>query len=592
MNLLSAENISKAYGEKIIFDNLTFGIDSGDKIGVIGVNGTGKSTLLKILAGLDTADSGKVITMKGLRLGYLPQTPYFKDDEVIIDYIHRICGELTAAEESEAKSALTRLQITDYYQNISELSGGQRKRVAIAAAMSSPVDLLIMDEPTNHLDSFTIEWLENNFKKSAKALLIVTHDRYFLDRVTNKTFELDKGKIYVYSGNYTHFLEQKALREELEDSNERKRQSFLRKELEWVKRGAKARTTKQKARLERFEEISNIKAPEKKQNIEIAALNTRLGRKTIEINNIVKEYGGKIYINDFSYIILKDDRIGIIGDNGCGKSTLIKIITGQLEPDSGYVEIGKTVKIGIFSQENQGMDPDMRVIDYVKDAGEYIMTANGRISASQLLERFLFSGDIQYSPISKLSGGECRRLYLLKVLMSSPNILFLDEPTNDLDTETLAILEDYLENFSGAVVIVSHDRYFLDRCCKRIFAFENNGKLRQYEGGYSDYIAAKKSTDSDEEAEKSTKTKKTWNKGEKKLKFTYNEAKEYETIDDDIAALEEKISDIEKQMAENSSSYSKLQELSAEKEKTENLLSEKMDRWIYLNELAEKINNQ
>lgn len=592
MNLLSAENISKAYGEKIIFDNLTFGIDSGDKIGVIGVNGTGKSTLLKILAGLDTADSGKVITMKGLRLGYLPQTPYFKDDEVVIDYIHRICGELTAAEESEAKSALTRLQITDYYQNISELSGGQRKRVAIAAAMSSPVDLLILDEPTNHLDSFTIEWLENNFKKSAKALLIVTHDRYFLDRVTNKTFELDKGKIYVYSGNYTHFLEQKALREELEDSNERKRQSFLRKELEWVKRGAKARTTKQKARLDRFEEISNIKAPEKKQNIEIAALNTRLGRKTIEINNIVKEYSGKRYINDFSYIILKDDRIGIIGDNGCGKSTLIKIITGQLEPDSGYVEIGKTVKIGIFSQENQGMDPDMRVIDYVKDAGEYIMTANGRISASQLLERFLFAGDIQYSPISKLSGGECRRLYLLKVLMSSPNILFLDEPTNDLDTETLAILEDYLDNFSGAVVIVSHDRYFLDRCCKRIFAFEDNGKLRQYEGGYSDYIASKRSIDSAEEAEKSTKTKKTWNKGEKKLKFTYNEAKEYETIDDDIATLEEKISDIEKQMAENSSSYSKLQELSAEKDKTENLLSEKMDRWIYLNELAEKINNQ
>lgn len=590
MNLLSVENISKAYGEKIIFDNLTFGIDRGDKIGVIGINGTGKSTLLKIIAGIDTADSGKVITMKGLRVSYLPQTPYFYENEVVIDYVHRICGDMTPTEESEAKSALTKLGITDYYKNTDELSGGQRKRVALAACMSAPVDLLILDEPTNHLDNNTIEWLEQNFKKTAKALLLVTHDRYFLDRVANKTFELDKGKIYVYEGNYTKFLEQKAMREYLETAAERKRQSFLRKELEWVRRGAKARTTKQKARLERFEEISNIKAPEKKQNIEIAALNTRLGRKTIEINNISKSYENKI-IDDFSYIILKNDRIGIIGNNGCGKTTLLKIITGNMEPDSGYIEIGETVKIGIFSQEWEEMSPNMRVIDYVKEAGEYINTATGRISASQLLERFLFNGEIQYSPISKLSGGEKRRLYLLRVLMSSPNILFLDEPTNDLDIETLTILEDYIDNFNGAVLCVSHDRYFLDRCCNRIFAFEENGKIKQYEGGYSDYAYTVSQKDKQEKP-KITKEKKVWDKGQKKLKFTYNEAKEYETIDDDIAALEDKIAEIEKAMSENSSSYSKLQELTEEKEKTEELLAEKMDRWIYLNELAEKINNQ
>ncbi len=591
MNLLSAENISKAYGEKIIFDNLTFGIDTGNKIGVIGVNGTGKSTLLKIIANADSADSGKIVTMKGLRTAYLPQTPYFEENEVVIDYIHRICGNMTASEESEAKAALTKLGITDYYKNISLLSGGQRKKVAIAACMSAPVDLLIMDEPTNHLDSSTIEWLEINFKKTAKALLLVTHDRYFLDRVANKTFELDKGNIYVYEGNYTKFLEQKSAREDLETAGERKRQNFLRKELEWVRRGAKARTTKQKARLERFEEISNIKSPSKKQNIEITALNTRLGRKTIEINNISKSYDTTVLIDNFSYIILKNDRIGIIGDNGCGKTTLIKIITGKICPDSGYVETGETVKIGIFAQENQNMDDSMRVIDYVKEAGEYINTATGKLSASQLLERFLFNGEIQYSPISKLSGGEKRRLYLLRVLMASPNILFLDEPTNDLDIETLTILEDYLDNFKGAVICVSHDRYFLDRCCKRIFAFEDNGKIKQYEGDYSDYAAIKSNTEK-EISQKSPKEKKTWDKGQKKLKFTYKELKEFETIDDDITKLENKIAEIEKEMAANSANYSKLEELSKEKENTDNMLSEKMNRWIYLNELAEKIENQ
>ena len=591
MNLLSVENISKAYGEKIIFDEITFGIDVGDKIGVIGVNGTGKSTLLRVIAGEDSADSGNVVTMRGLKIGYLPQTPFFDVDEVVIDYIHRICGIISPEEESEAKAALTKLGINNYYQKLSEMSGGQRKKVALAVAMASPVDLLILDEPTNHLDSSTIQWIEQNLKRSTKALLMVTHDRYFLDRVANKTIELDKGKLYTYQGNYTSFLEQKAERENLETTRERKRQSFLRTELEWVKRGARARTTKQKARLERFEEISAIKAPEKKQSVEISALSSRLGRKTIEINNVCKSYGDNIVIDDFSYIILKDDRIGIIGDNGCGKTTLINIISGNLAPDSGYVETGETVKLGIFSQENQHMDGNMRVIDYVKEAGEYIDTTEGKISASQLCERFLFNGDMQYSPISKLSGGECRRLYLLRVLMASPNILILDEPTNDLDIETLAILEAYLDNFKGAVIAVSHDRYFLDRCCNRIFAFEGNGKIKQYEGGYSDYALSKKSEETDE-TDKKPKDKKVWDKGKRKLKFTYAEEKEFETIDSDIADLEDKIADVEKLMSENSSSYSKLQELSEEKEKLENQLSYKMDRWIYLNELKEKIDNQ
>ena len=453
MNLISVENLSKAYGEKIIFDNLTFGIDDTDKIGVIGVNGTGKSTLLKIIAGEEEADSGNVITMNGLRVGYLPQSPVFKKGEVVMDYMIRICKITNADEESKAKTVLTKIGINDFYADVDTLSGGQKKRVAIGAAMISPVDLLILDEPTNHIDSETIAWMENNLKSTTKALLMVTHDRYFLDRVVNKTFELDKGKIYVYQGNYGEFLEQKAQREELAQAGERKRQNFLRTELEWVKRGAKARTTKQKARLQRFETISQIKAPDQKQSVEIAGLSSRLGRKTIEINNVSKAFGDKKLINDFSYIILKNDRIGIVGQNGTGKTTLLKMITGKLQPDSGTIEVGDTVKIGVFSQGTEHMDDNMRVIDYVKEVGEYISTTDGKLSATKLLERFLFNGDMQYSPIGKLSGGEKRRLYLLRVLMSAPNILFLDEPTNDLDIETLAILEDYLDGFAGAVVV-------------------------------------------------------------------------------------------------------------------------------------------
>lgn len=592
MNLISVENLSKAYGEKIIFDNLTFGIDDTDKIGVIGVNGTGKSTLLKIIAGEEEADSGNVITMNGLRVGYLPQSPVFKKGEVVMDYMIRICKITNADEESKAKTVLTKIGINDFYADVDTLSGGQKKRVAIGAAMISPVDLLILDEPTNHIDSETIAWMENNLKSTTKALLMVTHDRYFLDRVVNKTFELDKGKIYVYQGNYGEFLEQKAQREELAQAGERKRQNFLRTELEWVKRGAKARTTKQKARLQRFETISQIKAPDQKQNVEIAGLSSRLGRKTIEINNVSKAFGNRKLINDFSYIILKNDRIGIVGQNGTGKTTLLKMITGKLQPDSGTIEVGDTVKIGVFSQGTEHMDDNMRVIDYVKEVGEYISTTDGKLSATKLLERFLFNGDMQYSPIGKLSGGEKRRLYLLRVLMSAPNILFLDEPTNDLDIETLAILEDYLDGFAGAVVIVSHDRYFLDRCVDRIFAFDGNGNIKQYEGGYSDYKATLEESKKATVSEGKTKESKTWNKGERKLKMSFNEKREFETIDDDIAKLEQAIADTEEQMEKSASQYSKLQELSQQKEDLENQLSEKMDRWMYLNELAEKIENQ
>lgn len=589
MNLLSVENLSKAFGEKVIFNNLTFGIDDNDKVGIIGINGTGKSTLLKIIAGEEEADSGNVIKMNGLRVGYLPQVPVFKDDEAVMDYMNRICSISNANEESEAKSILTRLGITDYYQSVNELSGGQRKRVALAAAMISSVDLLILDEPTNHIDNDTVLWLETNLKKTAKALLMVTHDRYFLDNVVNRTIELDKGKMYTYDGNYSQFLELKAEREEREAANERKRQNFLRTELEWVRRGAQARSTKQKARLERFEEVSNMSAPVKKQNVEIAGLSSRLGRKTIEAENVCMSYNDNVLIKDFNYIVLKHDRIGIIGPNGCGKSTLVNILTRRIEPDSGSVVIGETVKIGIFSQENEHMKGEQRVIDYIKDVGEYINTRDGRVSASQLLERFLFNAEMQYSPISKLSGGERRRLYLLRVLMSAPNILFLDEPTNDLDIETLTILENYLDGFDGAVITVSHDRYFLDKCVDRIFAFEGNGYIKQYEGGYTDYLAAKKPR---ENAKANKKELKTWDKGEKRLKMSYNEKREFESIDSVIAEIEDKILQIENDMAECASQYSRLQELTEEKSKLEDMLAEKMDRWVYLTELDEKIKAQ
>ncbi len=628
MNFLTVEKLSKSFTDKILFDEISFGINEGDKIGVIGVNGTGKSTLLKIIAGVETADSGTITTMNGLRIGYLPQMPEFEEGMTVINQVFKtdnpkmqIVKEYEEALfqvennyskeaenklikltekmdkedawglESEAKTILTKLGITDFYKEVQLLSGGQRKRVAMAGALISPVDILIMDEPTNHIDNETVDWLENYLGKCTKALLMVTHDRYFLDRVVNKTIELDKGKLYTYQGNYSQFLELKAEREELELAGERKRQNLLRRELAWIRRGAQARSTKQKARIERFEEVSAIKAPEMRGNVEISVGASRLGRKTIEINNVSMSYDGKKYIDDFSYIILRDDRVGIIGHNGCGKSTLMNIITGRLKPESGFVEIGDTVNIGVFAQENGEMDENMRVIDYIKEVAEYVPTADGRITASQMLEKFLFKGDIQWSPISKLSGGEKRRLYLLRVLMAAPNILFLDEPTNDLDIETLTILEEYLEDFPGAVVTVSHDRYFLDKMVNRIFSFEGNGKIKQYEGGYTDYKIQHDKEEINIPVEKVVKQEKKQEveKPKKLMKMTYKDQREFDTINERIEGIELKIAEIDDKISQCGSDYVKLQELTEQKENFEKELEEAMDRWVYLNELNEEI---
>ncbi|MDD5944141.1 MAG: ABC-F family ATP-binding cassette domain-containing protein [Clostridia bacterium] len=626
MNLLTVEGISKAFGDKKIFDEVTFGIDAGDKVGVIGINGTGKSTLLKIIAGEEIADSGQIVKMNGLRIGYLPQTPDFDPEDTVLGQVfncdnpviklikeyeqavrdvelgggseaekrlYAINDKMDAANawnlESDAKTILTKLNINDYYKKAGTLSGGQIKRMALARALITPVDLLILDEPTNHIDNESIDWLEKYLAKYKGALLMVTHDRYFLDRVVNKTLELDEAKLYCYTTNYSGFLEAKAMREELAAANERKRRNFLRTELEWVRRGAQARSTKQKARLERFRETAAIKAPKEKEKLEISSASARLGRKTIIAENISKSFDGVKYIDDFSYIILKHDRIGIIGPNGCGKSTLLNMLTGQLAPDSGHVEFGETVKLGIFAQHNEVMDPEQRVIDYIKDTAEYVQTADGRISASQMLEKFLFNPSMQYSPIGKLSGGEKRRLYLLKVLIDAPNILFLDEPTNDLDIETLAILEDYLDIFNGAVVAVSHDRYFLDKTADRIFAFEGGGKIRQYEGGYSDYLRQYEERHVHDEPVKKEKPVQEKRPAEKPLKMTYHEQKEFETINERIEVLEKAIADTEAEMSGITTDYVKLQELTEKKDSLEAELEEAMDRWVYLNELSEKI---
>lgn len=627
MVLLTAEHIRKSYGTRVIFDDISFSIHEGDKIGVIGVNGAGKSTLLKIVAGVGHADSGEVITMNGMRIAYLSQNPEFMAGTTILQHVFagenpklslvreyeetleqlnanpqdknmaalsaRLTEEMDKAEawslESEAKNILTRLGIVDFGQKVDTLSGGQKKRVALAAALIAPVELLILDEPTNHIDHETVEWLEKHLEKYAKALLMVTHDRYFLDRVANRTLELDKGQLYSYQGNYTNFLELKAEREELEAAGERKRQNFLRSELEWVRRGAQARSTKQKARLQRFDEVSAIKAPEEKQNVALSSIGSRLGKKTIELKNISKAYDGKFYIKDFSYIVLRDDRIGITGDNGCGKTTLLKMMIGKLQPDSGMIERGETVKIGIFSQENDGMDETMKVLDYIREVAEYIQTGDGRISASQMLEKFLFPADMQRGPISMLSGGEKRRLYLARVLMGAPNILFLDEPTNDLDLETLMILEEYLQDFQGAVIAVSHDRYFLDKTVNRIFAFLGDGRIKQYEGGYSDFKAAKEKEEPD--TVEVTRPHKVEAVKEKSpvTKMSYKDQREYDTIGVEIAKIEEKIWLMNKVMEGCTTDYTELQRLSLEKEELELKLESRMERWMELTELAEEI---
>ncbi|MDP4142867.1 MAG: ABC-F family ATP-binding cassette domain-containing protein [Bacillota bacterium] len=627
MNLLSIENISKSYSEKQLFKDISLGINEGQKIGLIGVNGTGKSTLLKVIAGVEYADEGKIIKGNSVRIEYLSQNPYFDTEATVLEQVFKgnspimklireyenaiqcedssnerimqlshSMDELNAwSIESEAKAVLTKLGVGDFNAKVGVLSGGQKKRIALAAALINPSDLLILDEPTNHLDNDTIDWLEQYLNKRKGALLMITHDRYFLDRVANEIIELEGGNLYKYTGNYSVFLEKKLEREEIEASTEKKRQSLLKKELAWIKRGAKARTTKQKARIDRFEKLSEETIDISNEKVEISVAGTRLGKKVIELEHIDKQYADKKLIVDFSYIILRNDRVGIVGPNGSGKSTLINIIAGRIKPDNGELEVGETVKIGLYSQETYHMKDDQRVIEYIREGAEILTTAQGeKISASQMLERFLFPPAAQWTPIAKLSGGEKRRLYLLRVLMEAPNVLILDEPTNDLDIETLTILEDYLDEFQGAVISVSHDRYFLDRLADKIFAFEGEGNIVQYVGNYSDYkeksldkdrnsISKKESQNNDNNKAQQVRNK------EKALKFSFKEQREYEQIDDIVAEIEGKIEELETKIGEASSDYTLLQQLLAEKEEAEKLLEEKMARWVYLNELAEKI---
>lgn len=591
MNILNIEHISKIYGEKVIFEDASFGVQEGDKVGIIGINGTGKSTLLKMLAGEEVPETGQIIMQNNVRLAYLPQNPQFPENATILSYIQ------DCEAEWKVQSNLTQLGITEYEKQIAVLSGGQRRKVALAKILAQDFDILLLDEPTNHLDEAMISWLEEYLKSFRGTVLMVTHDRYFMDKVTNRILEISHGKMYSYEANYSKFLELKAEREEMELASERKRQSVLRMELEWAKRGCRARTTKQRARLERLEALKNTAAPVGDQSVELESVETRMGKKTIELKHVSKKYGNQVLVEDFNYILLKNQKLGIIGPNGCGKSTLMKLMAGLVEPDSGTVEMGETIKIGYFAQEEQEMDERQRVIDYVKDIAEYINTKDGKISASQMLERFLFTPDMQYAPIGKLSGGEKRRLYLLGVLSSEINVLLLDEPGNNLDIPTLTILEDYLNSFTGIVVTVSHDRYFLDNVVDRIFEFTGNGKLQQYEGGYTDYLEAKarrndsvKQLVQTEKKEEKKTSAQTWKQNRTvKLKFTFKEQKEFETIDDDIAKLEEKLEKLDEEIMKNATNSGKLNELTAEKEEAEALLEEKMERWVYLNDLAEKI---
>lgn len=623
MNLLSLENITKAYTERVLLDGASFFLQEGEKVGIIGINGTGKSTLLKLAAGLEEPDTGSCTKANHVVIRYLPQTPEFDDSCTVWEHVEKKMSENTQWDmEGEAKSMLQTLGIVRLEQKISELSGGQRKRLALAEILMQPCDILVLDEPTNHLDHAMAAWLEDYLKRWRGSLIMVTHDRYFLDSVSNRIVEIDKGKIYSYDTNYSGFLELKAQREEMEAATERKRQSILRVELEWVKRGARARSTKQKARLERYEEMKNQHGPQSDGQVSMSSITTRMGNTTIEIDGISKSYGGHTFIRDFSYIFLKNDRVGFVGTNGCGKTTLMKLLAGREEPDSGSIKVGQTIRIGYYSQEIETskeagiayMDPKMRVIDYIRETAEFVRTEDGLISASAMLERFLFPPQAQYSLIGKLSGGERRRLNLLRVLMESPNVLILDEPTNDLDISTLTILEDYLDHYQGIVIVVSHDRYFLDRTVNRIFAFEAGGVLRQYEGGYTDYAlkagesaqcnlsvqdgiissaaGGTEGADTGSEAGGRAAYENYRANRERKLKFSYKEKQEYETIEQDILDLEEKLESLDAEMAANATNSKRLSELAAEREQTEADLEHKMERWEYLEELAEKIHAQ
>ena len=593
MLLLTAEKISKSYTEKILLKDVVFGISSGDKIGLIGTNGTGKSTLLKIIAGMETPDAGTVTKSGGVRIGYLPQNPVFEDGITVLKQVMRgISEQQRESKEYECKAILTKLGINEFDRPLSQLSGGQKKRVSLASALVTPVEVLILDEPTNHLDNDMVDWLENYLARYTGALLMVTHDRYFLDRVTNKILELQDGNLYSYEANYTKYLELKAEREDMAVASERKRQTLLKKELAWIRRGARARGTKQKFRVERFEEMSSQSVDLEQENLQMNSMSSRLGKKIIEICGISKQYGSRRLIQDFSYNLLRRDRIGIIGPNGCGKSTLLKIIIGTVPPDSGEVVIGETVRIGYFSQECEEMDQKQRVIDYIRDISSEVETPEGTLTASLMLDKFLFPSDLQYSVIGKLSGGERRRLYLLGILMQAPNVLLFDEPTNDLDIQTLTILEDYLQNFSGAVIAVSHDRYFLDKIAEHIFSFEQCGTIRDIIGGYSDYLEQKEQNQQKEPKKDADKPKPSPRVQSRKLKFSFKEQREYEEIDSVIAGLEKHISQVNEQIEKESSNYVRLTELTKEKKALEAELNEKTDRWVYLNELADRIEEQ
>ena len=602
MSVINIEHISKLYGDRMVLDDLSCSVDAGDKIGIIGVNGTGKSTLLRMIAGDEEPDSGTIIFSRGMTVGWLPQNPDFPEKGSVLSYVCEGSGE-DYAFESEAKSMLNSLELYDFRQPIRELSGGQKKRAALCRVLLQNTDVLILDEPTNHLDSFMADWLEKYLARYKGVLLLVTHDRYFLDRVTTQIWEVDAGKVYTYLSNYSGYLERKAEKEEMAQAAERKRQSILRVELQWVLRGARARSTKQKARLERFERLKSMDAPQSARQVEMEVVGTRLGKKTIVLEHIAKSYGDRQLFTDFSYIFRRYERIGFVGANGCGKSTLMRILAGKEQPDGGTVDWGETIKIGYFAQECEVMDERQRVIDYIRDEAEYVQTSAGRISATRMLERFLFSPDMQYAPIAKISGGERRRLYLLKVLMGAPNVLILDEPTNDLDIATLQVLEGFLDNFPGIVIVVSHDRYFLDRIADRIAAFED-GRIKVYEGGYTDYLekrAGREETGENSGGEEkkgnssggSSRKKRSYRDPEReKLRFTFAEQKEFETIDEDIEALENKMETIEEEISKNATNFVKLNEWVQEKENVQKQLDEKMERWVYLNDLAERIEEQ
>ena len=586
--VLAAENISKAYTLKTLLEGATLYVEDGDKMGIIGVNGTGKSTLLKILAGLEEPDEGSVSRGRNVRVGYLPQNPEFRPGATVFSAVFDgVSADVRELKDYEARTILTRLGIADHDAKVETLSGGQRKKVALAAALVRPCELLILDEPTNHLDNEMVAWLEKQLQAFTGALVMVTHDRYFLERAVNKIVELDGGKLYTYPANYSRFLELKAEREDMALASERKRQAILKVELAWMRRGARARTTKAKGRIERFEQLSAVEAPKAQENVKIGSAASRLGRKTVEIDHVSKGFGGKMLIRDFSYILLRDDRVGIVGHNGCGKSTLLNMIAGRIRPDSGSVTVGETVKIGYFAQDNADMDGEKRAIDFIRDIALSVETDEGTLTATQMMERFLFNADLQYTQIKRLSGGEKRRLYLLSVLMGAPNILLLDEPTNDLDIQTLTILEDYLDHFPGAVVAASHDRYFLDRLMQRIFAYEGDGVIRQYPGGYSDYLDARPDPEAPVRAEKAVQAASPAR--QKKVKFTFKEQREFETIDADVAAAEARIAELDAAIERSAADYVELQRLTAEKEEAEAELERLTERWVYLNELYEQM---